>query len=388
MKNTIKAFICPHIDDEYTLCQDRFCVDCDNDFFAVSDGVSSSFSPTYYAEIISSYFENGTVSISKEDAKVIFSKWQNYIEDLLSKGKLGRASKQRYQRGEVPSATYARFKVSKQNNCFTWDSAVLGDCAIIQAHRYDDRICIEHVILSGDKFVNDNFLYQNAADYYRFGRLPDQLDKDGTFLDAEAVLKNIPLREGDVFVLCTDGMSDWILNDSSKTNERLNSIMTLENQEDFLTLVEKERTSSNSIGRNMENDDITVIIVEFNDIKKGILQYDKKYVANISELIAAEKQNVLAAAVPYSETIEGDDKKNESTIIPVVSSDIQEETSESGRDNEIKKKKLIEKFREIINTLSITELIILFVQFLVLVFLCTNIFIMFIILSFLINFLK
>lgn len=304
MKNNLRAFICPHIDDEYSLCQDRFYTDCERNFFAVSDGVSSSFSPTYYAELISSYQDSGTTSISKDDAKKIFEKWTAYIEGLLTSGKLGRASKQRYLRGEMPSATYARLKFSEVNGSFIWNGAVLGDCVIIHARRADNNISIAHAILSGEKFKHSSYMYSNEEDYYRFGKLPDQLDKDGTFLDAEAILTDMPLQEGDIFILCTDGMSDWILNDAVKARERLNKILALQNQEEFLSLVEKERTSDGGHGRNMENDDITLIIIEINDLRNDTLEYDNIYVADIKDLIEKENQERIPVLEPSKVELE------------------------------------------------------------------------------------
>lgn len=307
MKNNVRAFICPHIEEEYTLCQDRFYVDCKNNFFAVSDGVSSSFSPTYYAELVSSY-HNEKASISKEDAWIIFSKWNDYINSLLSNGTLGRASKQRFLRGEQPSATYARLKIIKRETMYTWDGAVLGDCAIIHAHRLDDNIFIKHVILSGDKFKEDKYVYTDEDGYYRFGKLPDQLDKDGSFLSAEAQMIGVPIIEGDIFLLCTDGMSDWILNDFSKTIERFNSVLNLRNQEDFLALTKNERASTNGSGRNMENDDITLVIIEINNLQNDILQYDDMYITDIKQLIAIESEEKILRQ------LEKNDPQEESTL--------------------------------------------------------------------------
>lgn len=84
-------------------------------FFSVSDGVSSSFAQTYYAELISSY-ESDNISLTPDDALSIFSSWKDYMEQLKQANKLGRASKQRFTRGDKPAATFARLKFKKQNH--------------------------------------------------------------------------------------------------------------------------------------------------------------------------------------------------------------------------------------------------------------------------------
>ena len=132
MKNVIKAFIAPHIDENYALCQDRIFVDSSKMFFSVSDGVSSSFAQTYYAELISSY-ESDNISLTPDDALSIFSSWKDYMEQLKQANKLGRASKQRFTRGDKPAATFARLKFKKQNEKLLWSVAVLGDCTIIHS---------------------------------------------------------------------------------------------------------------------------------------------------------------------------------------------------------------------------------------------------------------
>ena len=170
MANIIKAFIAPHIEEKYALCQDRFYIDTNKLFFSVSDGVSSSLFPTYYAKLISSYYDNNQVSLSKTDAERIFGLWKSYMDDLLQKDKLGRGTSQRYKRGETPSATYGRFDIKKdQENKWRWNVAVLGDCSILHLNIKENGFKPIHVILSGKKFQSDAYKYKDDATYYKFG---------------------------------------------------------------------------------------------------------------------------------------------------------------------------------------------------------------------------
>lgn len=291
MVSNIKAFIAPHLEEKYALCQDRFHIDTEKLFFAVSDGVSSSVSPTYYAKTISSYYENKQVSLSKTDAERIFNIWKQYMEDLLSKGKLGRGTTQRYKRGETPSATYSRFDIKKntQSGEWQWNAAVLGDCSVLHLNPKEQGYKPIHVILSGTKFHDDEYKYNSDFSYYKFGKLPDQLTSTGNFLGSEAVFKNT-LKKGDIFLLMTDGISDWILGSQHEIESRIEKLLSLENQLDFIQLVEEKRANKTE-GREMENDDITLVILKFDDIDSNTNLVDKRsYVTDIDQQIRFEKE--------------------------------------------------------------------------------------------------
>lgn len=287
MKNIIKAFIAPHIDENYALCQDRIFVDTSKMFFSVSDGVSSSFAPTYYAELISSY-ESDNIVLTSDDAKLIYSTWKTYMEDLQETNKLGRASKQRFARGEKPAATFARLKFEKKDGNLLWNVSVLGDCTVIHLN-LNSGISIVHVITSGEKFETDKFVYNDSQpDYYRFGRMPDQLDEYGTMLPNQAVFELNKTEINDCFLLMTDGLSDWVLNNPEKTRERISALLKLETQDDFMQLLYDERDSK----REMENDDISFIKVLIRSLED--FETDSaSTVTDIHKLIEIEKSSKI-----------------------------------------------------------------------------------------------
>lgn len=320
MKNVIKAFIAPHIDENYSLCQDRIFVDSSNMFFSVSDGVSSSFAQTYYAELISSY-ESDNISLTPDDARSIFSSWKNYMEQLKESNKLGRASKQRFARGDRPAATFARLKFRKQNEKLLWSVAVLGDCTIIHLNQ-NKGIEPIHVITSGEKFKKDNFRYNGVvADYYRFGRMPDQLDEQGTMLCNQAIWESNETLINDCFILMTDGLSDWVLNNPEHTNERLTLLLNLETQDDFLKLLQRERDEN----REIENDDMSFIKIVVNDFDDFEID-DKSYITDINELIEIEKAKHIAT---QDEIIPD---QRQSQISQVVEEDYSSDSSEKEED--------------------------------------------------------
>ncbi len=71
----------------------------------------------------------------------------------------------------------------------------------------------------------------------------------------QAVLESNETLLNDCFILMTDGLSDWVLNNPKHTNERLALLLNLETQDDFLKLLQRERDEN----REIENDDMSFI---------------------------------------------------------------------------------------------------------------------------------
>ena len=79
----IRAFITHKLRKHYSECQDRFCINSDNHAIAVSDGMSQSVFPDYWAEILSSFYaKNG--HCTNEDRKELCNDWLKKVVDFIS----------------------------------------------------------------------------------------------------------------------------------------------------------------------------------------------------------------------------------------------------------------------------------------------------------------
>lgn len=63
----IRAFITHKLREHYSECQDRFCINSDNHAIAVSDGMSQSVFPDYWAEILSSFYAKMDIAPMKTE---------------------------------------------------------------------------------------------------------------------------------------------------------------------------------------------------------------------------------------------------------------------------------------------------------------------------------
>lgn len=294
-KNTIKGFVYHKVEERYTSCQDRLFCDTTKNFFAVSDGVSSSFSPGYYAKMITQYQDGSdSVRIDTNDAKVIGDRWRNHFQELLDCGKLGKNSTVRFKRGDEPSATYVRLAFDKNKN---WRAVVLGDCTLIHLRKTTDGFDIMHVMSSGAKYQENGFNYVEGYKYYNFDDAPDQLTFAGDFLQNQSIFEDA-LKEGDMFLMLTDGISKWVLYDPKKTQQRLSILINDINcQFSFKKLVEDEVNHNR-----MSNDDSTMLFVGINDLSDAALQIPQTLVADLDTMMDLEKQGDIDSLAKYEKS--------------------------------------------------------------------------------------
>ena len=79
----IRAYITHKPSEHYADCQDRFCVNRDNKTIAVSDGMSQSIFPEYWAEILSAHYAK-TGHCSEEDRISLCADWMKRVEEYLN----------------------------------------------------------------------------------------------------------------------------------------------------------------------------------------------------------------------------------------------------------------------------------------------------------------
>ena len=85
----VRAFITHKMCEQYADCQDRFCINEDNRRIGLSDGMSQSIFPDYWAEILSKqYSDEG--HCDEEDRKKLCALWLKrvmaYLQEQKDKG--------------------------------------------------------------------------------------------------------------------------------------------------------------------------------------------------------------------------------------------------------------------------------------------------------------
>lgn len=273
MPNLVRGFVCPYPGCSFGSCQDTLYVDPENAFFSVIDGVSEGMGQSYYVMLLSKYnSEAENIRLTSLDAERIHNSWKDYQEMLIAEGRMPRISHRLYQEGKFAHATYIRMKFypgETEHDNIKWKCAVLGDSAFIHVHKSDDELRIKHVMMSNENVRIDNYNYSDTIGYYDFSQAPDQLDEKGTWLENEAYMEGMPCESGDIFLLTTDHVAAWILDDASKSINRVCQLLSIQTQDEFQELIDKEREDDPITGRqNMGDDDSTALIIEIKNPQK------------------------------------------------------------------------------------------------------------------------
>lgn len=265
--NLVRGFVCPYQGCSFGSCQDTLYADPANAFFSVVDGVSEGMGQSYYVKLLSRYkSDSDNVRLSKHDAEVIHGAWKEYQEMLISEGRMPRNAHRLYREGKFAHATYIRLKFytsEADNDIIRWKCAVLGDSALLHIHKSGDALKIQHVLMSNENVRADKYEYSDVLGYYDFSQAPDQLDENGSWLENEAYLEDISCEVGDIFLLTTDHVSAWILDNASNSISRINQLLSIQTQDEFQELIDNERRENPETGRrNMGDDDSTALIIE------------------------------------------------------------------------------------------------------------------------------
>lgn len=233
----IKAFIYHKRSEKYCDCQDCFGINTQNNRIAISDGMTQSIFPQWWAKIlVDAFLETGTIPY----INILPSqqKWQEMVRNEITKqeseGKNPWLLKDMFAEKYGAGATLCGFKWDNKG----WYCQCLGDSCLIKVNR---NYSIE--IITSQQGLFDNH--------------PDYLDSFGKGRGTPMETKgDFDLK---TLLLVTDPFSELFQqhqNDSNFINERLNEIHNLSDHESYVTLVEDWRNSYN-----LHNDDSTLVIL-------------------------------------------------------------------------------------------------------------------------------
>lgn len=237
----IRAFITHKLKENYSECQDRFCINNDSHTIAVSDGMSQSVFPDYWAEILSSFYaKNG--HCTDEDRKELCKEWLNKVVEFISaeihNGKNPWRLQNCIEAQNGAGATLCGVKFIDAEN---WIGHVLGDTCIIE------------VDITGKQPINiltsESKVFDSYPDYYE--SFPN---KAGRGQIKEFCGK---LSEGHCLLLVSDPFSEFLSNHKEHCSQWLTRILELKGHEEYCSLIDDWRQEG------LHNDDSTLCIIEY-----------------------------------------------------------------------------------------------------------------------------
>lgn len=291
----VRAFITHKQSEQYTDCQDRFCINQDNRTISVSDGMSQSIFPEYWAEILSRQYANKG-HCTEEDRIALCDEWmkkvEGYLEEQVAQGKNPWRLKNNIAARSGAGATICGVRFE---NATDWKGDVLGDSCIIKINK--EKWTME--ILSSEEKAFDSH-----PDYY--DSFPEKKGC-GTIKTFEG-----SIGPNDMLLLVSDPFSEFFSVHHTECKDLIEQVLLLKSHDGFCRLVDNWRD------KGMHNDDSTMCIVEFDNS----LELNVSYLDDISELIEQEnkekrdeQQNTIEPAVDLEDSaIQEINQGNESTF--------------------------------------------------------------------------
>ncbi|GHU62466.1 hypothetical protein FACS1894123_03460 [Bacteroidia bacterium] len=297
MKISIRGYITHKEAEKYSDCADRYAVNTGNNRFAIADGVSKSFFPDIWADIL----VNNFVALEK-DSDLSITKWQaewlEKVKEKVTAPDVKWYTKNAFIKQEPGLATFVGLRFENGR----WFAKALGDSFLFfvpkESVGFDDWIKLSS---KPEPVVFDSF-----PDYF------SSRNKQ----HGETQTKNENLVAG-TFYLMTDALSEWIFNQKEKAIEEIEE--KWHSQEEF----ERSVTELRSLNV-LNNDDSAILIIEVEDDGNVELVYKKDDIQNLSKLIEIEKSEEEVVAENKKESFVDEVKTeiaNKETESKVLSND-------------------------------------------------------------------
>jgi hypothetical protein len=283
----IRAFITHKISEDYSDCQDRFSVDRDNLRIAVSDGMSQSIFPEWWAELLAhQYTEKGTCN--EEDRQNLCQQWHDQVMEYLHSEKDKGNNPWRLENtineknGAGATICGVTFK-----NATDWEGQVLGDSCILIVDKKSGKVEIH---------TSEDKPFDSYPDYYE-----SFVEKQGR---GKITSCQGSIDPDHVMLLVSDPFSEYAYNHRDGIGNFINIVLALKDHNDFCEFVDNMRKNEN-----LHNDDSTLCIVEFDNS----LDFNIEYKDDIDKLIKDENdsRNEESSNTVPSEQAKGETDKNE-----------------------------------------------------------------------------
>lgn len=276
MKVSIKGFITCKSAEQYIDCADNYDFNKNNHRFSVSDGVSKSFFPKVWSEILVSKFVERT-DLNESDLikesdfiKECQLEWQKRIDEIVKSFETDPKkwhTRTLYNRKEPALATFVGLQFFEKEK--KWSAWALGDSFLFFIPSNYKNYQKELVKLSSKKgtIVFDNF--------------PDYFSSVGN--NHNGIIE--PLRSQKIvdgtFFLMTDALAEWFLKEGENAIGKIAVWKSQTDFEKFITLAIDENQ--------LTNDDCAILCIEISEVDRKGIEYKKPLVTDLNDLISEQE---------------------------------------------------------------------------------------------------
>ncbi|WP_053976575.1 hypothetical protein [Mangrovimonas xylaniphaga] len=330
MKISIKGFISPKEAELFYDCADRYAINEKVHKFAISDGVSKSFFPKVWADVLVSNWVNNQWESDSDFISSCQEDWLNKVTKIAERSDTKWFTKNAFNRKEPGLATFVSLRFFKKKKEWFWKAHALGDSYLF------------FVPSNLKNFESDVLKLSSKSEPIEFDNFPDYLSsRSTTNHKGEHKPLSETLSEG-IFFLMTDALAEWFINEKENA---IHKIEVWQNQTEFERFISKERLS-----KKLGNDDSAILAIKIEDDKKDDLTYDSVKISDINALIEIQQKEIEEAAKKAEEDKSKEQEEPNSEVSPEKieeSESIEIENSEEKITNSEKNKKgLPERFFE------------------------------------------
>jgi hypothetical protein len=242
--------------------------------FAVADGVTTAFYSGFWAAQLVGLFRDGPMQDWVCDGPA----WKKAADDawleFIHSRELGSISQNRLSERDPASATFCGIEIAESTSDFCglfWRAIAIGDSCVIhlsKSHASEsepDTIFFSHPC----KKAADFSCMTSAVSNYEENPLPDEF--------AEAMLNQPILRDGDILLLATDALCEWMIKLNENGSPIWKTIAEEDNQEAFKRMVESARCEL-APERRLKDDDVALIVIRIGDKPSEFLDDSWVYV--------------------------------------------------------------------------------------------------------------
>lgn len=282
-KISFSSFLLPKSDAALDECQDAICTPagCDVSIqsecrlgqagtplrFAVADGVTTAFYSGYWAAQLVSLFGQGLLQDWNNDGptwkQTADNKWREYIQ----KRELGSISQNRLSQRDPASATFCGIEIAEstsESSGLSWRVIAVGDsCVIHLSAGYSSESAPNTIFSSHPCTKAADFSCMTAAiSNYEEYPLPPEF--------AENVRSHGCLRFGDILLLATDALCEWMIKLSESGKPVWKTIAETNDQDAFERMVQNARQEADP-ERRLKDDDVALIVIRVGDQPSSFL---------------------------------------------------------------------------------------------------------------------
>lgn len=244
IKLTANKFITHKKGETLADCQDAVAFNEDSARYAIADGVTRSFFPKMWADLlVKSFCEETALSLEKQNwEEWITSFQQKWLEQAISTVQKTKRfiSIDRLSRSESAASTFVGLEIDRTKA--KWKAMIIGDSCLF--HFRDSGLKGSYLVKKSEDFTNRPGIFASFA--------KDSLGHPSFVTES--------VNPGDIFILTTDALAKWIIqhDEVGKLDYAFAQLTSIEKEEQFEDFVEEARESD---GICLVSDDVALILI-------------------------------------------------------------------------------------------------------------------------------